>query len=100
MQGEQRVEVRGVGLPDMTALDRGGTIKERVGYATRYFVPTGPAGVEVLRRLTLLKPLVSVTDNFADSGRATPAGQFPLPSPSAAVLAAIRGDHARSRRVR
>jgi len=100
VQGEQRIEIRGAGLTDLPALDAAGAVKERVGYATRYFVPTGPAGAEVLRRLAAYKPITAVTDQFAEppSGRATPGGQSPVPS--AAVLAVIRGDHARSRRVR
>jgi hypothetical protein len=38
-----------------------GAIKERVGWTTRFFVPTGPEGVEVLKRLTANRPVTEVS---------------------------------------
>jgi hypothetical protein len=58
--GEKRIELLNSGYAAQNELMADGVIKERVGYDTRFFVPTGPAGVQVLQRITKSRPVAEM----------------------------------------
>ncbi len=62
VQGERRIEIVGPSLAHERELTGDGIIKERIAYNTRYFVPTGEGGADVLRRITEHRPIVEVRD--------------------------------------
>jgi hypothetical protein len=48
-----------------------GVVYERIGWDSRWFIPTGAAGVPVLQKLFVSKPLVELTNPRAAAGTAT-----------------------------
>lgn len=75
---ERRIEIVGPGYSDQNLLTADGVIRERVGYDTRMFIPTGPAGVEVLKRIVGLKPVAEVNDVSQFSESAGVQGRRPF----------------------
>lgn len=75
---ERRIEIVGPGYSDQNLLTADGVIRERVGYDTRLFIPTGPAGVEVLKRIVGLKPVAEVNDVSQFSESAGVQGRRPF----------------------
>jgi predicted RNA methylase len=62
VQGERRVELIGSGFGDLNQLKADGAIAERINWSTRVFVPTGPTGVSVLKKILSNRPIVEVND--------------------------------------
>jgi hypothetical protein len=60
VQGERRIELLGPSRPAMDELREDGVLVEIVRYKTRYFLPTGPNGPEVLARLTEHRDVVDL----------------------------------------
>jgi hypothetical protein len=60
VQGERRIELLGPSRPAMDELKEDGVLVEIVRYKTRYFLPTGPNGPEVLARLTEHRDVVDL----------------------------------------
>lgn len=60
VQGERRIEVDGPSGYHAAELMQDGVVKERVGYDTRFFVPTGADGAKVLERITKSRPVTEV----------------------------------------
>jgi hypothetical protein len=60
VQGERRIELLGPSRPAMEELQEDGVLVEIVRYKTRYFLPTGPNGPEVLARLTEHRDVVDL----------------------------------------
>jgi hypothetical protein len=60
VQGERRIELLGPSRPAMDELKEDGVLIEIVRYKTRYFLPTGPNGPEVLARLTEHRDVVDL----------------------------------------
>ncbi len=76
--GERRIEIIGPGYSDQNLLAADGVIRERVAYDTRLFIPTGPAGVEVLKKVIGVKPVAEVTDVSQFSETAGLQGRRPF----------------------
>lgn len=69
VQGERRIELLGgtswneqIGYAAIEQLKKDGVIVERVNYNTRFFIPVGDAGAEVLRRVTEHRPVIEVEE--------------------------------------
>ncbi|MCS3751378.1 hypothetical protein GGQ19_002573 [Salinibacter ruber] len=60
VQGERRIELLGPSRPAMDELKEDGVLVEIVRYKTRYFLPTGSNGPEVLDRLTEHRDVVDL----------------------------------------
>lgn len=58
--GEARIELTGPGYEHRTELLEHGVFAERIGYTTRWFLPTGDQGKAVYERLTQQYPVVNV----------------------------------------
>ena len=56
-----RLELKGDDLYGyMRELEDAGVFRERIGYDTRYFIPTGANGVQVIEAITRRRPITSV----------------------------------------
>ena len=69
VNGERRIELTGgtsqIPYDVMGELEDDGVIRERIQYATRFFVPTGEAGKKVLERITKARPIADVEEKSA-----------------------------------
>jgi len=66
--GEWRIELKGPSSSDMGPLRQDGVFRERIGYDTRLFVPTGDRAAEVLERITERRPIASIDSGGRDAG--------------------------------
>lgn len=71
--GEGRIELTGPGWHDRTELAQDGIFSERIGYDTRYFVPTGEDAAKVIERVTARRP---VTEFSGDEGGGSVLGRL------------------------
>ena len=62
VQGERRIELTGPGGFHLKEIQADGIIKEKIGSDTRFFVPVGASGSEVLQRITKSRPISDLTD--------------------------------------
>lgn len=60
VSGDQRLELIGPDIQHLAELKRNGVFTERIQFKTRFFIPTGPEGAEVLKRITENRPVVDV----------------------------------------
>lgn len=67
VQGERRVEITGPDFQSDRELNVAGVFKERIGSKTRYFIPTGPNGIDVFKAVTKAHPVMEV-DELAEAG--------------------------------
>jgi hypothetical protein len=62
VQNENRIEIVGVNPFYWNSLQDAGAIRERVGYSTRWFIPTGEAGKGVMNKVLVGKDVIDVID--------------------------------------
>jgi hypothetical protein len=59
--GEQRIELIGPDYRHDVELSHDGVFRERIGYATRYFIPSGDRAAEVIARVTARRPITELS---------------------------------------
>lgn len=69
LQGEPRIQLKGPGVSHLAELEGAGVKKERVQYDTRFYIPTGPRGVDVIRQLTANRPIAEVHEKYSRQTR-------------------------------
>lgn len=57
VQGEQRIEIVGPSQFHFMELEKDGVFRERINYETRFFIPAGNEGVDVIRRILETRPV-------------------------------------------
>lgn len=67
VSGEPRIELTGPSFMHDEELKRAGVFKERIGYQTRYFIPTGDQAAAAIERITKSRPVVGM-----EGGREAP----------------------------
>jgi predicted RNA methylase len=58
--GEYRIELTGPGPRDMATIKADGVFSERIGYATRFFIPTGRDAEKVLGKVIAAHPVAKM----------------------------------------
>jgi predicted RNA methylase len=70
VSGDNRIEIQNMSLPNEREFARLGLISERIGFKTRWFLPTGEGAVDTLDKFTLTRPVVDLyakTKSFSSS---------------------------------
>lgn len=60
VQGENRIELTGPNYTHDNELSRDGVYKARIGYETRYFIPTGDTAAQVMANVIKTRPITDV----------------------------------------
>lgn len=79
LQNERQIEIEGAPRSSFPQLEEAGAMRVNVAYHDRMFVPSGPAGVRVLERITANNPVSSVQakEGAASSPRFEPVHEEP-----------------------
>lgn len=69
ISGEQRMEVVGVDYGQIDAVQKEGVFAERIGYQTRFFIPTGAKAEQVMAEVIRYRPITDIVGGTpAESG--------------------------------
>ena len=67
--GERRLELVGPDYRYDDELAKAGVFKERIGYQTRYFIPTGDKAAQAIQDITKTRPIVQLGDEYGEGGQ-------------------------------
>ena len=75
--GENRIEVVGPNFSHADELKGDGLFSEKIGWQSRYFIPTGEQAAHVLARVIERRPVTELTGGHEEEGQGQPAFQRP-----------------------